>query len=59
MIDKYQHQMDLLWEIRNIDFYGNIKIGSQKREISEKEVEEALKSVKKIIVEIEKIISEQ
>jgi len=51
--------MDLLWEIRNIDFYGNIKIGSQKREISEKEVEEALKSVKKIIVEIEKIISEQ
>ena len=59
LIDKYQHQMDLLWEIRNIDFYGNIKIGSQKREISEKEVEEALKSVKKIIVEIEKIISEQ
>ena len=55
LINKYQHQMDLIWEIRNIDFYGNIKIGSRKREISSEEVKDALESVKKIIIEIDKI----
>lgn len=43
LLDKYQHKIDILWEIRNIDFYGNVKIGSEKREISPEEVENGLK----------------
>ena len=35
-LTKYQNELDMLWEIRNIDFYGNVKIGSPKREISRK-----------------------
>lgn len=51
-----QSKIDLLWEIRNVDFYGNVKIGKEKREIYHDEVEDGLKSVKRIIDEIEKII---
>jgi HEPN domain-containing protein len=58
MLGKYEDKMDLLWEIRNIDFYGNVKIGAHKREISPQEVEQGLKSVKEIIKEIENIINE-
>lgn len=57
MLSKYEDKMDFLWEVRNIDFYGNVKLGSQKREISPKEVENGLKSVKEIIIEIERIIN--
>ncbi len=57
MLCKYEDKMDLLWEIRNIDFYGNVKIGAHKREISHQEVEDGLKSVKEIINDIEIIIN--
>jgi|GEM_PF-4489945 len=45
--------------VRNIDFYGNVKLGSSKREISPQEVENGLKCVKEIIIEIETIINEE
>lgn len=59
MLTKHEDKMDFLWEVRNIDFYGNVKLGSSKREISPQEVEDGLKCVKEIIVEIEKIINEK
>lgn len=57
LLNKHQDKMDLLWEVRNIDFYGNVKLGAKKREISPKEVEDGLESVEEIILEIEKIIN--
>ncbi len=42
-LSKYQDELDLLWEIRNVDFYGNVKLGSPKREISRKEVQHGIK----------------
>ncbi|MBI5459226.1 HEPN domain-containing protein [Methanobacterium sp.] len=59
MLSKHEDKMDFLWEVRNIDFYGNVKLGSSKREISPQEVENGLKCVKEIIVEIETIINEE
>lgn len=59
LLNKYEDKMDYLWEVRNIDFYGNVKLGSDKRQISQVEVEKCLKSVKHIIKEIEKIINEK
>lgn len=56
ILSPYQDKMDMLWEIRNIDFYGNIKLGSPKREISPEEVREGLNIVGNIIDEIEKIL---
>ena len=58
LLKKYQDKIDLLWEVRNIDFYGNIKIGTPKREISEEEVESCLNAVENIIEEIKKILEE-
>lgn len=59
LLKKYHDKIDLLWEIRNIDFYGNIRIGSPKREISQEDVEEGLNAVENIIEEIEKILNEK
>lgn len=59
MLTQYEDKVDFLWEVRNIDFYGNVKLGSQKREISREEVRDGLKSVKEIIKEIERIINEK
>ncbi|MBI4812878.1 MAG: HEPN domain-containing protein [Methanobacterium sp.] len=59
MLSKHENKMDFLWEVRNIDFYGNVKLGSSKREISPQEVENGLKCVKEIIIEIETIINEE
>jgi hypothetical protein len=59
MLGKHENKMDFLWEVRNIDFYGNVKLGSSKREIFPQEVENGLKCVKEIIAEIEKIINEE
>ncbi|MDI6723133.1 MAG: HEPN domain-containing protein [Methanobacterium sp.] len=58
LLKRNQDKIDLLWEIRNIDFYGNVKIGAPKREITEKEVQNGLNAVEKIIEEIEKILAE-
>lgn len=43
-----------LWTVRNVDFYGNEKIGEEAREIEKEEVESSLKEVKKVIEKIEK-----
>ncbi|MEN4005935.1 MAG: HEPN domain-containing protein [Methanobacteriaceae archaeon] len=58
LLNKYKDKIDLLWEVRNIDFYGNVKIGAKKREVSEEEVKECLNVIKTIIKEIEKILEE-
>jgi HEPN domain-containing protein len=56
LLDKYQDKIDVLWEVRNIDFYGNVKIGSERRELSRDEVETGLNAVEKIIEEVESIL---
>ena len=42
-------KIDFLWEVRNIDFYGNPKLNSPKRDLVEEEVKEALDTVERII----------
>ncbi len=58
-LTKYQDELDLLWEIRNIDFYGNVKIGSPKREISREEVQHGINVVDEVIVQIERILEDE
>ena len=56
LLDKYQDKIDVLWEVRNIDFYGNVEIGSEMKELSIDEVEDGLSAVEKIIEEVEKVL---
>ncbi|MCK4734021.1 MAG: HEPN domain-containing protein [Methanophagales archaeon] len=57
LLEEYQDKVDVLWEARNIDFYGNVKIGDEIRELSRDEVEDGLSAVEKIIEEVEKVLS--
>ena len=59
LLDKYQDRIDVLWEVRNIDFYGNVKIGYETRELSRDEVEDGLNAVEKIIEEVEKVLKDE
>jgi HEPN domain-containing protein len=58
LLDKYQEKIDVLWEVRNIDFYGNVKIGSKMSELSNDEVKDGLNAVEEIIEEVEKALED-
>lgn len=58
LLDKYRDKIDVLWEVRNIDFYGNVKVGTEMRELSRAEVEDGLNAVEKIIEEVEKVLND-
>ncbi len=58
LLADYRDKIDILWEVRNVDFYGNVKIGNEKREISREEVMECLALVEDMISEIEKLLEE-
>lgn len=42
-----------LWLVRNVDFYGNEKIGDEARKLKKEEIEDSLRVVKELIVKIE------
>ena len=42
----------------DLNFYGNVKIGTEKRELSRDEVKDGLNAVEKIIEEVEKVLKE-
>lgn len=58
LLRSYREKIDTLWEIRNIDFYGNITIGKEQRLVTKEESEKALKLVEEMIKEIEVLLRE-
>ena len=48
--------MKKIWRYRNVDFYGNERIGENKIELSEIEIKEALTTVKDLLIKIENLI---
>ncbi|MEW5936596.1 MAG: HEPN domain-containing protein [Candidatus Thermoplasmatota archaeon] len=58
LLSKFRDRIDDLWEYRNIDFYGNISMGNEKRGITSQEAKESLDIVKRIIDEIEQFVGE-
>ena len=58
LLEEYQDRIDVLWEVRNIDFYGNVKIGTEIRELSRAEVGDGLSAVEKIIEEVDKVLKD-
>lgn len=49
-----QEAVKKLWTVRNVDFYGNEKIGEAAREITKEEIEESLQEVREVLLKIEK-----
>lgn len=52
-------RIDRLWDIRNVDYYGNMRVGEGKRGVQEEEAEECLIMVERLIDEIERIIEDE
>ncbi len=48
-----QDKVKKLWAVRNVDFYGNEKIGEASREIKKEEIENSVQEVRKIIKALE------
>jgi len=57
LLSSHQEKIDFLWEVRNVDFYGNPQINQPKRELNKAEVGEALDTVETIIGEFKNILS--
>jgi HEPN domain-containing protein len=55
LIKLEDESIDRLWNLRNVDFYGNSIIGEMKRTVTEEEAEECLDAVENIIEKIEGI----
>jgi len=55
----YNDTIDELWDIRNLEFYGNARIGEEARKITEEEVKRCLEDVEEIIKEIEGILDDE
>jgi len=48
-----QDKVKKLWAIRNVDFYGNEKVGEASREVKKEEIDDSVQEVRKIIKAIE------
>lgn len=59
LLKKYREKIDFIWEARNIDFYGNIRVGKKKREITEREAKDSLFLIENMIKEIEDLLKEK
>lgn len=55
LFSEHRDDLDFLWEMRNIDFYGNIKPGMN-AELEKSRVEAALGTVRRIIEKVEVLI---
>ncbi len=51
--------LNKLWSSRNIDFYGNEKIGEEKKELGIKEIKECVDKAEEIIDKIENTLKEE
>jgi len=59
ILDLSKETLDKLWSSRNIDFYGNEKIGEGKRELDIEEIKESVGKAEEIIEKIKNALQEE
>lgn len=59
ILDLSKETLNKLWSSRNIDFYGNEKIGEEKKELEIEEIKESVNKAEKIIERVEKVLKEE
>ncbi len=57
LLAEHRGKIDLLWEVRNVDFYGNPRLGAPRRKLTRGEVEEALGTIEDIFTAINKMLA--
>jgi len=56
LLRQHRDQIDFLWEIRNVDFYGNPRPFEPKRAPTREEIERAVDTVEEIIAEVKTMV---
>ena len=56
LLMQHRRQIDRLWETRNVDFYGNRRALEPKRNLTDVDAQEALKSVEEIIAQVKQMM---
>ena len=59
ILDLSKETLNKLWASRNIDFYGNEKIGEEKKELDIGEIKESVNKAEEIIGKIENTLKEE
>ncbi len=57
LLSSHRDKIDFLWEVRNVDFYGNPQLNQPKRKLTNKEVKEALDTVGIISEDIKQMLT--
>ncbi len=47
-----QGEMDRLWQLRNIDFYGNVSVGAPERSINLEEARESVGTATRLVAQV-------
>ncbi len=56
LLSNHRTKIDLLWEVRNVDFYGNIHLDLPRRKLTKEEAVDALNTVEIIIADIRRML---
>jgi len=57
LLAEHRGKIDLLWEVRNVDFYGNPRLGAPRRALTRSEVDEALGTIEDMFDVIKKMLA--
>jgi HEPN domain-containing protein len=58
LLRRYGGEVDFIWRARNIDFYGNVRLGEKKEELSRDDAKRALSLIGGMLEEVEALIEE-
>lgn len=56
LLSNHRTKIDLLWEVRNVDFYGNTHLDQPRRKLTKEEAIDALNTVEIIIEDIKQML---
>ena len=56
LLSNHRTKIVLLWEVRNVDFYGNIHLDLPRRKLTKEEAVDALNTVEIIIADIRRML---
>ena len=58
LLNLCQGEMDRLWRLRNIDFYGHVSVGDPERRISLDEAREAVEAATRLVALVRSFLDE-
>ena len=59
LLNLSKETLNKLWSSRNIDFYGNEKIGEEKKELNTEDIKESVNKAEEIIGKVENELKDE